>query len=732
MKKLINIILFRLIAIIERVQFRKADLNEDDNLKKIKNITFTDKEDLYVESPDGWTKVLEINETQPYRVHYIRTNGSKELFCADNHILFDECNNEVLVKYLEIGDYIKTKDGDEFITYMDKYSSSMAMIDLTVDNDGMNYYTNDILSHNTVTAIVTLLHYAIFNKDKGIMVVANKADTVIEIIDKIKNLYKLLPFFLKPGIINWNLKNISFDNGCRIKSQARSKEPAIGFTIDFLYMDEFAHIPPNIINNYYRAAVPTVSSLDNSKIVITSTPNGANLFKDLVIGAKLPKGDPNKNMYNYLQVMWYQVPDGKFEDGTRGTRLDPKLFPKYEELDKAKVSLLDIKSALDKAGFKTVIDYESTNSGKVEYLRILYIAGKSDIDIIRKSKIGTVSLIRLFDITNWHENEIKLIGGEENFNQEYNCLFVAGSKRVLAANTAKELENRQVKYKYRKIETFGKLRFGYDNLKWSPEYIESDRNKYYWFAAIDTSEGLGADSSVINLFQLRMRSHSWLQKNKISNIYDAFYLHQVGLFEDNIISPDVELPQLSYLLFFEYLNPSRLKVSLELNGPGSAYLASMPNVFNGKSKYGSYIFVRYQHRADTIKKKIGLKMTKNKKLLVKKYITHVENNKMYVNEENTINQMDTFIKVQTPSGGFTYKADSGHDDIVMTNVIGCTFFDTMEFKSMCTAYYKELSEYDRKMIDGAVEVYKVLDKPDVKYKENTRRQDLKNRRRNKK
>ena len=163
----------------------------------------------------------------------------------------------------------------------------------------------------TINTAITILHFLTFNNDKNAMIVANIAATTIEIVDKIKSIYSLLPFFLKIGIKNWNQRSIVFENGCRIKTAARSKTPAIGFTIDLLYMDEFAHIPSNILEPYYTAAYPTVSALKNSKIIITSTPNGMNLFYKLLTAAERPDGDPLKNNYKALRVYWYQVP-GRF------------------------------------------------------------------------------------------------------------------------------------------------------------------------------------------------------------------------------------------------------------------------------------------------------------------------------------------------------------------------------------------------------------------------------------
>jgi len=579
-----------------------------------------------------------------------------------------------------------------------------------LDTYTKNRFTLNMSSRQTgktITAAITLLHYCIFNTNKGVMVVANKGETVIEILDKIKNIYKLLPFFLKPGIINWNSKAIVFDNGCRIKSQARSKEPAIGFTIDFLYMDEFAHIPPNTINHYYKAAIPTVSSIKGSKIVITSTPNGANLFKDLVMGAQLPEGHPDKNMYKLIKVYWHQVPDGKFEDGSSGTRMDAKLYPSVFEMRNHDLTLHEVYQELKSFGFKVAKESEQTETGDKQLIRIFHEPNKTDIELIRELKIkGEIPIIQLMNISNWKEQEVKLIGGEEAFNQEYNIQFIAGSKRVLSVKKAKELEDRCIKYTNVEIDAFKRLRFKTPEFRWHPEFQPSPEmlGDYYWMTSTDVSEGLELDDSVINGFRLMVRSPEWLIENKVKSLYDAFYLKQTFIYHTNFLDPKKELPELFYILHFEVLDPERVKAVVEYNGPGSTMLAALPGVFESNNDYATHIMVRYKHNKENKKRKIGLKVTKNKKEFVKSYIGCVDSDKMYIDEEMTLGQVENFIKVPTPSGDITYKADSGHDDVVMTLVDGCTFFDTQEYKNMCHSYYEELPYEIQYLIDGAIDL----------------------------
>lgn len=155
----------------------------------------------------------------------------------------------------------------------------------------------------TVVAAIFLLHNAIFNVDRNIGIAANKLATAVEIMDKIKEIMDYLPFFMKPGIKVYNQTMIVFENGCRLIAQATTKRSFIGFTIHTLYCDEFAHVEPHVLDEFYENIMPTVSSMDDSKIIITSTPNGYNKFFDIYQG-----GVDGTNSYHSIRVDWWQVP----------------------------------------------------------------------------------------------------------------------------------------------------------------------------------------------------------------------------------------------------------------------------------------------------------------------------------------------------------------------------------------------------------------------------------------
>jgi len=535
----------------------------------------------------------------------------------------------------------------------------------------------------TISASIFMLHTILFSNDKNIMIVANKGDTAVEIVDKIKSIYTLLPFFLKPGIKTWNQKSLTFENGCRIKTSARSKTPAIGFTIDVLYLDEFAHIPSNIIEPYYTAAYPTTAAVQNSKIIITSTPNGMNLFHKLLTDAERPEGDPLKNNYKAMRVYWHQVP-GRFvtylrlnnhrlyDHGVTKEQIFEQIrsiFP--EEVTKSKMYWnIDFQ--------KDIIEvYNNERCTDEDVKNLTFI----------DSKGFEVPLRAVGEMTTWKEEAVKDIGGEDAFNQEYGLRFINSSKSLLNEAIIDNLLNNKKNYKFEEIFEFeSKLRFSYKDLRWVDDddvFIPINRKDDKIVISVDISEGLGQDYSIMNIFKIAKKDMDLIEAQKASykSVTDFIRLEQIGLFRSNLISVK-QLAEILYILAFEYFNPDNVKIVLELNNYGNTLLAELPHVFDGNNQYGSSIFFRYKHRADATEEKVGLKVGENKNMMVKDYQDLMISKGFTINNEETVREITTFVKHTTTSGNTRYAADVGHDDCVMTIVNASSVFTKNDFKEM--------------------------------------------------
>lgn len=137
-------------------------------------------------------------------------------------------------------------------------------------------------SGKTTTLCAILTYKMIMRSSTNCAVMANKQDTATEIVQKITNIVKGLPYFLKPGCINFGKTGLKFDNDSQLISSATTTSASIGFTIHFMILDEFAHIPENIVNNFWRSVYPTLSSSKISQCMVISTPNGTtNKFYDI-------------------------------------------------------------------------------------------------------------------------------------------------------------------------------------------------------------------------------------------------------------------------------------------------------------------------------------------------------------------------------------------------------------------------------------------------------------------
>ena len=156
----------------------------------------------------------------------------------------------------------------------------------------------------TVTASIFNAWYLTFNFDKNTLLLANKSDTTKEIIDKAKIVIENLPFYMKPGIIKYDVMNVKADNGCRLVGQSTTAKAGIGFTIHNLYLDEFAHVHGSIVDTFYENVYPTLSASKVSRINITSTPNGFNKFYEIYSAA-----ERKENAYTAMRIDWWQHPE---------------------------------------------------------------------------------------------------------------------------------------------------------------------------------------------------------------------------------------------------------------------------------------------------------------------------------------------------------------------------------------------------------------------------------------
>jgi hypothetical protein len=179
----------------------------------------------------------------------------------------------------------------------------------------------------TTMVVGYILWYILFNEDKFVAILANKAPTAREILNRIKIAYESLPLWLQQGVRVWNKGDIELENNCRIMATSTASSAIRGYSISLLYLDEFAFVPSNIADEFFTSVYPTISSGTQSKILISSTPNGMNHYYRMWTEAV-----EGQNGFKHIEANWRQVPgrDQAWADDQRRILGEEKFLQEME------------------------------------------------------------------------------------------------------------------------------------------------------------------------------------------------------------------------------------------------------------------------------------------------------------------------------------------------------------------------------------------------------------------
>lgn len=167
-------------------------------------------------------------------------------------------------------------------------------------------------SGKSISSVIYLLWYAIFQPEKTIAILANKGSTAREMLARVALALENLPFFLQPGCKILNKGSIEFSNNSRIIAASTSGSSIRGMSVNLLFLDEFAFVER--ASEFYTSTYPVISAGKDTKVIITSTANGiGNIFHRLWEGAV-----QGTNEYKPFQVNWWDVP-GRDEEWKRQT-----------------------------------------------------------------------------------------------------------------------------------------------------------------------------------------------------------------------------------------------------------------------------------------------------------------------------------------------------------------------------------------------------------------------------
>ena len=434
-------------------------------------------------------------------------------------------------------------------------------------------------SGKTVCSSAYLLWYAITNHDKNILILGNILQTSLENLDKIKNMIYNLPFYLKPGIRKINEKMIEFENGSRIICRATTKKSAVGLSINVLYLDEFALVDDSILEDFYSSVFPTVSGMPESKIIISSTPRGLNLFYKLWTDAISGKGNEYGDVYAPMRVDWWQIPG-------------------RDELWKE----------------RTIIQIGSEEAFNREYGLQFY---STDDKLLDGTDIRKLSSLK----TKFESINIDCLNMTEVIPEG------DGRYRNIKVNYSKFM-----KWHPKFIEKYLPSH--------RPNIVYDNEN--YYVISIDTSKGVGVDYSIINIFKIAPLPAARLVKNR-SNIVDdidIFGAVQVGMFACNSVNIEC-MANIVTDLVFEFFNYDRVKIVLELNHQGALIRDRIKR--HDRFYENMFVWTKRNDRSTFADEMgIDINSNKKKMKYCEKFKYYVSIDRIVVSEDETIGELSQF------------------------------------------------------------------------------------------
>ena len=233
--------------------------------------------------------------------------GNPNLKKANTQIQFTE---EQIIEFLKCKEdpvyfarnYIKIVSLDHGLVPFEMYPFQEKLIQNFHDNR-FNICKMPRQTGKSTTCVSYLLHYAVFNDNVNIAILANKASTARDLLGRLQLAYENLPKWMQQGIISWNKGSLELENGSKISSNSTSSSAVRGGSYNVIFLDEFAFIPNHIADDFFASVYPTISSGQSTKVIIVSTPRGMNHFYRMWHDA-----ERGKNEYVPTDVHWSEVP----------------------------------------------------------------------------------------------------------------------------------------------------------------------------------------------------------------------------------------------------------------------------------------------------------------------------------------------------------------------------------------------------------------------------------------
>lgn len=263
----------------------------------------------------------------------------------------------------QIQEYIKCSESVEY--FLENYAKIVSLDDGIVPFKPFPYQKRILKSLATNRKLLVKLFrqagkssivagyfawYCLFKSDKTACILANKLLTAKEIFSRVQFIIEHCPKWLQQGIKEWNKMSFILENGTRCFCAATTPSAVSGQSISLLLCDEFGLLNSNLANEFIASVFPTLSSSQESQLIIVSTPKGMNhyykMWQEAVAG-----------LNGFLPI------EGKWQE-------HPKRNQKWADEQRAILGDVRYSQEIECISGSSLVTVKNKKTGKIETLRI--------------------------------------------------------------------------------------------------------------------------------------------------------------------------------------------------------------------------------------------------------------------------------------------------------------------------------------------------------------------------
>lgn len=244
-------------------------------VEEFKGILETENGIFEIETPNGWVRINEFYDRGVRPSVKFKAMDEDETICSADHLFLGESNWKQ-AKDFEIGEIVKTKDGDKIVSSVEAIVDQH-VYDLWVNSREHAYYSNNIISHNCgktefVYEIAREFGLKVFqvNGSEGLTMDDFFGTMAVGIDEKTQQNYT---YFDKGPLYRAFIEGTKVDeNGDQVLDE--NGDPIVVGKPAVFFLDEFAAMLPEVFLGVFNRAMEIPRQSGRGRSIEVSRDNG--------------------------------------------------------------------------------------------------------------------------------------------------------------------------------------------------------------------------------------------------------------------------------------------------------------------------------------------------------------------------------------------------------------------------------------------------------------------------